>query len=103
MEQVTDQNYSGILTSDKPVMVDFWAPWCQPCRMLGPTIEEIAQEYEGRAVVGKCNVDENEELAGKLGIRSIPSVFFFKGGKPVDVSVGLVPKEALTEKLNKLL
>lgn len=103
MIQVTDENYNEILAADKPVVVDFWAAWCQPCRMLGPVIEELAEDFAGKAVVAKCNVDDNMELASTLGIRSIPAVYFFKGGKAVDLSVGLVPKEVLVEKLGKLI
>lgn len=103
MIQVTDENYNEILATDKPVVVDFWAAWCQPCRMLGPVIEELAEDFAGKAVVAKCNVDDNMELASTLGIRSIPAVYFFKGGKAVDLSVGLVPKEVLVEKLGKLI
>lgn len=103
MKAVNDSDFSALLATDKPVVVDFWAPWCQPCRILGPVIEEIAEEFADKAVVAKCNVDENMDIPSQLGIRSIPAVYFFKNGQAVDLSVGLVPKEVLTEKLVKLL
>ena len=104
MEKViTNTNFSEILASDKPVLVDFWATWCGPCRMLGPTIDEIAEEYEGRVVVAKCNVDDAEDIAAECGIRNIPTLIYFKDGKVVDRSVGVVPKSDIENKLNALL
>ena len=104
MEKViTNTNFSDILASDKPVLVDFWATWCGPCRMLGPTIDEIAAEYEGRVVVAKCNVDDAEDIATQCGIRNIPTLIYFKDGKVVDRSVGVVPKSDIESKLNALL
>ena len=100
---VTDANIVEILASDKPVMIDFWATWCGPCRMLAPTVEEIAKEYEGKAVIGKCNVDEASEAPMKYGIRNIPTLLFFKGGQLVDRLVGAVPKNEITAKLDALL
>ncbi|MDR2639733.1 MAG: thioredoxin [Helicobacteraceae bacterium] len=84
-------------------VVDFWAPWCGPCRMVAPTIEDLAKLYEGKVVVGKVNVDENQELATRFGVRSIPTILFFKGGEQVDSIVGLQPKQKFEEKLNALL
>lgn len=100
---VNDSNIAEILSSDKPVMIDFWATWCGPCRALAPTIEEIASEYEGKAVIGKCNVDESSDTPMKYGIRNIPTLLFFKGGQLVDRLVGAVPKSEITSKLDALL
>lgn len=91
------------MNSDKPVVVDFWAEWCGPCRMIGPAIEEMAGEYDGRAVVGKVNVDHNPAVAAQFGVRNIPTVLFIKGGQVADKSVGAVPKAQLTQKLDAIL
>ena len=84
-------------------MVDFWAEWCGPCRMVGPIVEELANEYDGQAVVGKVDVDKNQEISMKYGIRNIPTIIFLKNGEMVDKSVGAVPKNVLSEKLDNLL
>ena len=99
----TDANFEAeVLNSDQPVLVDFWATWCGPCRTIAPTIEELATDYDGRARVVKLDVDNNPQTAMKYGIRSIPSILFFKGGLPVDQMVGVVPKKVLAEKLDAL-
>ncbi len=99
----TNENFAGIIAGAQPVLVDFWATWCGPCRMLGPTVEQIAQEYDGRITVVKCNVDECEDLAVQYGIRNIPTLLFFKGGQVIDKLVGNVPKGEITAKLDALL
>ncbi len=97
---ITKENFEKeVLNSDIPVLIDFWAAWCAPCRMLAPTIEGIAKDYEGKVKVGKINVDEQPELAGRYGIMSIPTVVVFKDGKPAAQSVGFVPKEKLVSML----
>lgn len=100
---VTDSNFAEILNTEKPVLVDFWATWCGPCRAIGPVIEELASEYEGKAFVGKCNVDENEDAPMKYGIRSIPTLLFFKNGELVDRLVGAAPKADIAAKLDALV
>ena len=103
-KEFTDQNFDQeVLKSDKPVLVDFWAPWCGPCQMMGPIIEELAKEMEGKAVVGKMNVDENGEKASQFGIMSIPAIKIFKGGKVVKEFVGVQAKESLKQELEALL
>ena len=102
--EFTDANFEELaIKSDKPVLVDFWAEWCGPCRMVGPVVEELANDYDGKAIVGKVNVDENPGISTKYGIRNIPTIIFLKGGEMVDKSVGAVPKNVLTEKMDALL
>ena len=102
--ELTDKNFEeNVLKSDKPVLVDFWAEWCGPCRMVGPVVEELATEYDGKAVVGKVDVDYNPEVATKFGIRNIPTILFFKDGEVVDKQVGAAPKTTLASKIDNLL
>lgn len=103
MQEINNTNFKELLAANKVAMVDFWATWCGPCRMLGPTVEEVAADYEGRALVAKCNVDDAEEVAAEYGIRSIPTLIFFKDGIAVDKTVGVVSKADIETKLNNLL
>ena len=101
--EITDANFNEILKTDKPVLIDFWAEWCGPCKMIGPVVKELATEYEGRAVIGKVNVDENPGTAAQFGIRSIPTLLVFKDGEIVDKQIGAVPKAVLAGKLDAQL
>ncbi|MFZ4060807.1 MAG: thioredoxin [Bacteroidia bacterium] len=102
--EITDSNFEELVKkSDKPVLVDFWAEWCGPCKMIGPAVEELAGEFEGKAIIGKVDVDSNPVVASSLGIRAIPTLLFFKNGEIVDRSVGVVSKIELANKLNALL
>ena len=102
--QITDANFEEtVVKSDKVSMIDFWAEWCGPCRMVGPIVEELATEYAGQAVIGKVDVDNNPHVASQFGIRSIPTILFFKNGVQVDKQVGVVPKNILEGKLKALM
>ena len=102
--EITDASFEEVvLKSDKPVMVDFWAAWCGPCRMVGPIIDEISSDYDGKAVVGKLDVDANQEFAAKYGVRNIPTVLIFKDGEVVGRQVGVAPKTTYAQALDPLL
>ncbi|REG84770.1 thioredoxin [Algoriphagus antarcticus] len=101
--ELTDANFEEIINSDKPILVDFWAEWCGPCKMIGPLVEELAGEYDGKAIIGKVDVDANPTISAKFGIRSIPTLLIFKGGEIVDKQIGAVPKSVLAQKIDAQL
>ena len=101
--EVTDAGFDELLQSDKPIVLDFWAEWCGPCRMVGPIVDELATEYEGRVTIGKVDVDNNDEITSKYGIRNIPTILFIKNGEVVDKQVGAAQKALLVEKVENLL
>ena len=101
---ITDDNFeTEVIKSDKPVLIDFWAVWCGPCKMIAPIVEELAHEYEGKAKIGKLDVDENQQASIKYGVRSIPTLLLFKDGEVKDVIIGAVPKTQIVNKLNAVL
>ena len=102
--EITDGNFEAeVLQSDKPVLIDFWAAWCAPCRMIAPIVEELAQEYDGKVKIGKLDVDVNQQTAIKYGVRSIPTVLIIKNGEVADTIIGALPKKAFIDKLNAVL
>ena len=100
---ITNENFASLKNGNQPFVVDFWATWCGPCRMVGPIISELAEQYDGKIVVGKCDVEENEDLAAEFGIRNIPTILFFKNGEVVDKLIGAQSKEKFIEKFEALL
>lgn len=100
---INKENFEQLLASGQPVVIDFWAEWCGPCRTIAPIIDELAAEYEGRVAIGKCDVDDNNAVATQFSVRNIPTILFIKGGQVVDKQVGACPKSVLEEKITKLL
>ena len=100
---ITNENFASLKDGNLPFVVDFWATWCGPCRMVGPIVSEMAEKYDGKVVVGKCDVEENEDLAAEFGIRNIPTILFFKNGEMVDKVIGAQPKAKLEEKFKQML
>lgn len=100
---ITTANYQELIDAGKPVVIDFWAEWCGPCRMVAPIVEELAATYADQVVIGKCDVDENDAVSAKFGVRNIPTIVFIKDGQVVDKQVGACSKEALEEKIKNLL
>ena len=100
---INKENFEQLLASGQPVVIDFWAEWCGPCRTMSPIVDELAAEYEGRVVIGKCDVEENDEITMKYGVRNSPTIVFLKGGAQVDKQVGAGSKDALKAKIEKLL
>lgn len=101
--KITDENFEGLLSDGKPLVLDFWAEWCGPCRLVSPIIDELSEEYEGRVNIGKMNVDENDDVISQFGIRNIPTILFFKNGQLADKIVGAMPKDKFVEKIDALL
>lgn len=100
---ITAENFESLKNGELPLVVDFWATWCGPCRALGPVLSELAKEYDGKIVVGKCDVEENDDLAAAYGVMSVPTLLFFKNGEPVEKKVGAMPKNKLMELFESLL
>ena len=100
---ITKENYEEVLASQLPVVIDFWAEWCGPCRMIAPVGDELAAEYEGKVLIGKCDVEDNDEIVARYGVRNIPTIVFIKNGQTVDKQVGAVSKEVLKAKIENLL
>ncbi|MCH2309905.1 MAG: thioredoxin [SAR202 cluster bacterium] len=102
--EITDENFqTEVLNSETPVLVDFWADWCQPCKMIAPVVEQIAEEYDGKVKIGKLDVDTNQQTSQAMGIRGIPALIIFNNGKPVDQIIGVVPKSIIQKKIDEVL
>ncbi len=101
--QITEENYDEVLSSDKPILLDFWAEWCGPCKLIGPIIDELSEDFSETAIVGKINVDEAGSLSSKYGIRNIPTLLFIKNGEVIDKHVGAASKKEISDKLNALM
>ena len=102
-QKITSENFQALVNTGKPIMLDFWATWCGPCRMVGPVIEELAKEYAGKAIIGKCDIEEDEELPQRFGIRNIPTILFIKNGEVVDKQVGAAGRAVFEDKLKAIL
>ncbi len=101
--QITDSNYEELAAQGKPIVLDFWATWCGPCKKIAPDIEALAEEYEGQVIIGKCDIEENDDLVSRFGIRNVPTVLFIKDGNVMDKQVGAAPKAAFEEKIKSML
>ena len=101
--QITDESFKELIKEDKPLVIDFWAEWCGPCKMVGIAIEELAKEYEGKAIIGKMNIEENNEVVEEYGVRSVPTILFFKNGELKDKHIGAAKKNVFEEKLKAIL
>ena len=102
-QKITSENFEELIASGKPIVLDFWATWCGPCRRVGPIIEELANDYEGQVIVGKCDIEEDEDLPMRFGVRNIPTILFIKNGKVVDKQVGAAARPVFEEKLKSIL
>lgn len=103
VQKINSENFEALVNTGKPVMLDFWATWCGPCRRVGPLVEELATEYDGQAIIGKCDIEEDEDLPMRFGVRNIPTILFLKNGEVADKQVGACSKAVLEDKLNGIL